>query len=314
MEAEERSRSLRAALLFSVIACALAWLVVLPLWISSRGLAHAWAKLLLGAMMLTPAIAVLLATRAFPEPSLRAALGVRLGERGAWKYWLFAWLAFPAFCLAAPFVAAAFGLYDLDVARFSGFRATIEAAGGGKALEHMPIRTLVALQLAAVPLAPLLNAPLAFGEELGWRGYLLPKLMPLGPTRALLVSSAIWGLWHTPAILLGHNYPEAPRIGVLMMIAMCLVLGLLLGWTRLATGSVWPAVIGHGALNGAAGAVFLFHRAGSQIDTTQVGMTGWTGWLLPAAVILALIVARKFPVPRSKALSGDAAATSSAQR
>ena len=38
-------------------------------------------------------------------------------------------------------------------------------------------------------------------KELGWRGYLLPKLMPLGEKKALLISGLIWGLWHAPQVL-----------------------------------------------------------------------------------------------------------------
>ncbi len=226
---------------------------------------------------------------------MRAATGMRLGEPGWGWYWAFAWLAIPALCVAAPFVAAALGLYDLDL-EFSGLRQMVVDAGGEQAFEQIPLESMVAIQLGTILIAPLLNAPFAFGEELGWRGYLLPRLLPLGQIRALLISGAIWGVWHAPAILLGHNYPGAPVLGTFMMIVFCVLMGIVLGWTRLVTGSVWPAVIGHAALNGSAGVTLLFFRAGYEPDTTLVGITGWSGWILPLLLVVYLFASRRLPV------------------
>src|SRR5436305_814196 len=79
------------------------------------------------------------------------------------------------------------------------------------------------LFMISFPLQALLLTPLAFGEQWGWRGYLLPRLLPLGQWPALLLSGAIWGLWHAPVILLGYNYPQHPILGVLVMVGTCAV-------------------------------------------------------------------------------------------
>ena len=58
-----------------------------------------------------------------------------------------------------------------------------------------------------IPFAMLMNTFFAFGEEYGWRGYLTPKLAKrMGWVGASLVVGALWGLWHAPVLLLGHNF------------------------------------------------------------------------------------------------------------
>ncbi len=178
---------------------------------------------------------------------------------------------------------------------------------GATAIEQIGIQTLVLIQPGTLLVAPLSNALPAFGEEWGWRGYLLPQLLPLGQWPALLISGVIWGLWHAPLILLGYNYPQYPLSGWLLMIVFCVLLGILLGWTRLATGSVWPAVIGHAAINGAAGMGTLFFAAGSSLDPAVIGVTGWTGWLLMLLIIGLLVLLRQLPVRAAPDVAGPAA-------
>jgi uncharacterized protein len=154
----------------------------------------------------------------------------------------------------------------------------------------------VLISLFALPLLALLNIPFTFGEEWGWRGYLLPQLLPLGQWHALLISGAIWGFWHAPVILLGYNYPEHPVLGVFLMAIFCVIVGTILGWTRLATGSVWPAVLGHASINASAGAAYVFSRAGVEYDQSQVTILGWTGWVLPLLFIALLVLTHRLPV------------------
>lgn len=58
------------------------------------------------------------------------------------------------------------------------------------------------------------NAIFAFGEEFGWRGYLLWELAPWGFWKASFAIGAVWGLWHAPIIVAGYNYPSFSIIGV----------------------------------------------------------------------------------------------------
>ncbi len=163
---------------------------------------------------------------------------------------------------------------------------------------QLPISTgmLVLIQIAqALLLGPLINIIFAMGEELGWRGFLLPRLLPLGQWKALLISGAIWGIWHAPAIAQGHNYPDHPILGILLMTVFCVLLGIIIGWMYLKTRSPWVAALAHGAINAWAGLPFLFLKPG--FDTALGGtLTSIPGWLVMGLFIGWLILTKRLPV------------------
>jgi membrane protease YdiL (CAAX protease family) len=90
-----------------------------------------------------------------------------------------------------------------------------------------------------------------FGEELGWRGYLLPRLLPLGETKAALSIGLIWGLWHIPTILLDdHGFGAAlPWLSIPMWVVVITLYSVFLTWLRTGSGSIWPGVLAHAVLN-----------------------------------------------------------------
>ncbi len=280
-----------AVIAFIAISFGLAWLVALPLWLGD-GLANPLASVFLTAMMFTPTIAALVVTFAFKVPAADRArtLGLwplRPAKRIVWMS-VIAVFAPIALILASIAIAALFGWVRLDLVEFSGFSAVLESAG---ALDlPIPIGVLVLSQLLSLPLGALLNLLPALGEELGWRGWLLPALRPLGTWPALLISGAIWGLWHSPVILLGYNFGRTDLTGVLIMTAACTVWGVFFGWMRLRSGSVWPAALGHGSLNASAGAVILLAHADQTFDMALAGPLGAAGMIV-AAIAAAIIVA-----------------------
>ena len=93
---------------------------------------------------------------------------------------------------------------------------------------------------------------LAFFEEIGWRGWLLPRLRDqMGARRGVIVTSIIWALWHVPYQLSGIQYVEgmpATTLAAGMPLAI-MGAGLILGWLWLRTESIWLVSIAHGALN-----------------------------------------------------------------
>lgn len=89
------------------------------------------------------------------------------------------------------------------------------------------------------------------GEEIGWRGYMLPHLMSLGPRRAMIVTGFAHGVFHLPAMFGATAYHSAgdPVIVVPLFLATLTAAGVCYGYLRLTTGSVWPAALAHAAFN-----------------------------------------------------------------
>ena len=121
-----------------------------------------------------------------------------------------------------------------------------------------PVPILISATFAsALTIAPFINMIPAFGEELGWRGMLFPTLAELMSKRsAALVTGIIWGLWHAPAIAMGHNYGMGyegfPIAGILTMTLLCTAMSCWLSLLRTQSGSVWPCALAHGAFNAVA--------------------------------------------------------------
>ncbi|MFH1484694.1 MAG: CPBP family intramembrane glutamic endopeptidase, partial [Chloroflexota bacterium] len=130
-----------------------------------------------------------------------------------------------------------------------------------------------------------INAVAGFGEELGWRGFLQKELGFLGFWKSSAVIGVIWGVWHAPIILQGHNYPQHPQVGVLMMIVFTLLLSPIFSYARLKAKSVIAAAIIHGSLNGTVALSIMLIVGG---DDLTVGVTGLAGFIVLALVNVAL--------------------------
>ena len=315
-----------AVALFVVLSFGLAWLVALPLWRmgSDEPGYSVWFGALAAAMMFTPAIATvsaLFVTRAPQRERLRF-LGVwplRPARRVVW-FTVAALFAPLVIVLAAVGVSVLFGWAQLDLVTFSGFQATLDAQFASldddtaelARATMPPLGLLVALQLLMVPLGALVNSVLAFGEEIGWRGWLLPALLPLGTWPAILISGAIWGLWHSPLILLGYNFGLTDWRGVALMTGGCIAWGALLGWSRLRSGSVWPAVIGHGALNASAGVIVVLAAVDSPLDPALAMPLGVSGWIVIAIVVAVLVATGQFREDRQPQLAPRAVGSAGA--
>jgi membrane protease YdiL (CAAX protease family) len=97
----------------------------------------------------------------------------------------------------------------------------------------------------------ILTTSFSLVEEVGWRGYLLPRLLPLGTRRALLLNGLLHGLFHVPLMLLTTLYnSEGDRLIVIpIFLATFTAAGVFYGYLRLKTDSVWPAAVTHQVWN-----------------------------------------------------------------
>ena len=133
---------------------------------------------------------------------------------------------------------------------------------------------------------PTINAVAGFGEELGWRGLLLKEMAPLGFWKSSVIIGFIWGLWHAPLILMGHNYPGYEVIGVGMMIIWCILLSPLFTYITVRADSVIAAAVLHGSLNATLGLAILPVKG---VNVLIVGATGLAGFVVLIFVNLILL-------------------------
>ena len=209
---------------------------------------------------------------------------LRLNTLGPKRFYLWAWFLPIVLTIVGGLTTLLFGMAKLDM-NFTMIRdAMASAASGGE----IPIGVIVISQIVlAILLAPFFNMLFTLGEELGWRGFLLPHLMPLGQWKAILVSGVIWGFWHAPVIMQGHNYPGYPILGVFMMIVFCVLLGAIFSWMYLNTKSPWVAALAHGSVNAVAGLPILFFQSDFNLafggtiaaPTAWIGMALFIAWL-----------------------------------
>lgn len=188
--------------------------------------------------MLTPAIASLLTRRITKEGMANSML--RLNISGNVKYYLLA--------VALPLIYAA--VTDVLNVLVMGEKFDLNAAFDYAEVSAVGYTAAIFFNIA-ISFATL---PIYLGEELGWRGYLFPKLKTV-MTRpaAYIVGGIIWGAWHTPAIIGGHNfgkdYAGYPYVGVLTMCVSCIAIGIIFTWLTEKTNSAYPAAIAHAVNN-----------------------------------------------------------------
>ncbi|GAB3476393.1 CPBP family intramembrane metalloprotease [Nocardiopsis coralliicola] len=244
--------------LFTFLAYAVAWLIHLPLLLSGGGPDDPGYNTAARIYAHTPALVVLLmfAVRAWrpQEGFLRATGMVPLRPAGRLAgALLFAFALFIVLGLVATLTAAALGVVGLDLENFSGLRKTLgeqfpDLLAGAPAEGFPAGAYLAALGLMMVAVFPFSLITFA-GEELAWRGYLFPRLLPAGLRAALLISGLIHAFWHSPQIFIQLDAGAFTPAEALLFVAFVVAIGVVLSGLRLVTGSVWPAVVGHAANN-----------------------------------------------------------------
>ncbi|GHF36527.1 abortive infection protein [Streptomyces morookaense] len=226
----------------------------------------------IAAAMLAPALAAILVVRCVEHSGqLRDTLALR---------WTKPWGRTARACLMAFTVPAGLTTTALVIGTFAG-----RYPFGGVHWNGLGVWA------AGAVLNMLVSLPLFFGEELGWQGYLFPRLAGDGDRRSLIrayvVTGAAFALWHLPTLLMGGQYPGRPwYVSVPAMLVSCVLILPVFTWLRLRSGSVVPAVIGHAFVSSVSvGMVKEFADSTAALDPLHMGMAGWPGWIVNGAFV-----------------------------
>lgn len=127
-------------------------------------------------------------------------------------------------------------------------------AGAAKSfgLTNSPNLALFGLQLPLfASVGVIASLASATGEEIGWRGFLLPRLTSqFGFTLGCFFSGCIWAVWHYPLLLwANYNAGTSPAYALTCFTLMVIGCAFIMGWLRLRSGSLWPCAMLHASHN-----------------------------------------------------------------
>jgi len=215
--------------------------------------------------MMLPLLAVVVTQLIYKEPVLRG-LGVSFKLN---RWWFVGALLMPVLAMAILAVSLL----------MPGAYWNVESETVRMALDQMPAGMgpwgMIAITLVSGIFAgATINALFAFGEEIGWRGFLVKEFEGKNFMTLSLVSGVIWGFWHFPLILNGHNYPQHPVIGVFMMVLMCVALTPMFLYFRQKSGSVIVPAIMHGTFNAVVGVSNIFVAPANDLLIGGPGLAG----------------------------------------
>ncbi len=263
--------------------------LLLLVWLAALALPGAYT-VLWGLFSVLPVLATIL-TRVITQD--KSPWHLKPNFRKNWKTYLFAaFLPGIAIFLGGLLYFSLFP-HDLDLTA----RNLVAQYGqyGAPETIQFTVQTVILIGLAFIVLSPLVLPVhlFALGEEIGWRGYLLPILLKLtSPRKAVLIHGLLWGLAHAPLIYFGFNYGSdywgAPLTGILMMTLVCVVLGTWLAYVTNQANSILPAVLLHGASNviGEMAAFVSFLSVSPLLGPNPTGLIGMSGLIIGAATLL----------------------------
>lgn len=252
------------------------------------------AQSLITWVMFMPALGVFI-TRLFTREGFQGRdLYVTLKIREHLKYYGLVWFGFGVLTVAGAVLY--FILFPKQYDSNLGYAAAVLNAQMEEEVSTEQVRQIMGIQaLTGFLLSPFMNIIYCFGEEWGWRGYLLPRLMRcFKVVPAVLLNGVLWGLWHIPLIVMGHNYGVGyrgfPFVGIIAMCLFCVVVGIILCYVTIKTHSCIPAILGHGMINGFSTIGIYFTSLENPYNVflgpAPTGLIGGAGFIVLAAVLL----------------------------
>lgn len=219
---------------FVVLAYAISWMIQLPALIALQGDYHFTPTYLivLNVASFGPSVAAILVSAAVDGwPGVKALLKRLLKWRVSWLIYLAAFFVFPTILFVCY---QAFGIHAADGEDLLVFLTLVVA---------VPINAIISSIVLGI-------GPL--GEELGWRGFMLPRLLErYGEFSSSILLGLVWAFWHLPVFLFPEWRGEIPiALAILLYpigtMAIAYVMTILHRWTG---GSVLIAILYHGVVN-----------------------------------------------------------------
>jgi membrane protease YdiL (CAAX protease family) len=259
MTADERQAWKRIGL-FLLLVCLISalfnWLVI-----RAGTLKAGWGTFSMGAMW-SPGIAAFLVSKLMAHP---------VGSFGwSWpkpRYVIAGWLLPLGYALLAYIPVWALGYGHFYDPEFVNKVAKDFAWQGWPVFLQIGGVTVLVATLGVID-----GAGRALGEEIGWRGFLVPELMKVTSyTGASLLSGVPWVLFHVPVLLFGgYNNGTPAWYALTCFSVMVMALSFVFAWLRLRSGSLWPAVLLHASHN----------EYIQGLLTPITGDTGRTAWFI----------------------------------
>lgn len=279
----------RKALVFLGLTLAASWLMAWLFFLIGGTWNTPSAYAMAVAYMFVPAVAAIVVQGVLYRQPLKKPLGISVRLN---RWFLVAWLlpvviALMAFGISLLFPGVEFspgmeGMFE----RLSSFLAPEQIEEMRNQMATARVNPIWLGVVQALVAGVTVNAIAGFGEELGWRGLLQLELRTLGFWRSSGLTGLIWGIWHAPIILRGHNYPDHPLVGVFMMILFTLLLSPLFSYVRLRAGSVLAAAVLHGSLNASTGLAVMLLKGGNDLTVGVTGAAGFVALILANLAIL----------------------------
>lgn len=217
---------------------------------------------------------------------------------GRTRYQLWSYLLPLGYAAVVYFPVWLFGLgeLNLDVAERAVTRLGLEPTA--------PFVTFLLFLLVAGTLGVALSCVSALGEEIGWRGFLVPELAKVTSfTRVALISGAVWSVWHYPILLFAdYRAPTSTWFSLACFTVMVVAISFPFAWLRLKSGSVWTGMLLHGSHN-------LFIQGVFDAMTKDTGVTYWiigefgAGLAITGAVVAWLYWRQRAALPATSTIS-----------
>lgn len=280
---------MNSILFFSIISFGFSWLIFLFVLLFDLSYNNPITVIFLIVYMFGPFIASFIVSKIKKENFFE-----KIGLNKKFNRWfIVSWFFFIFVVILTIFVSSLFPKVSISL-RMEGFLEKYSnllndpsALKMKEQMEKMPLLFFFLSFIQGLFAGITINAVAAFGEESGWRGFLLNEMKEKHFVDATIRIGLLWGAWHAPIIAYGHNYSQHPKIGVFMMIVWCILLSFIFNYLRIKSKNVLSSSVLHGTLNGLAGISIIYVKGGNDLT---VGLTGLSGFFSLIFFIMLIFV------------------------